>query len=115
MRHPSARPLSSSAPAKISITRVVEWRRASLPTPHDEAAPTPSSPLSASEHATFLGAVNGGGSERAIVVVHAAALEFERLPVEPETVLSIHFNLPDSEMSRGLVQRFARRCDFDFR
>jgi hypothetical protein len=34
----------------------------------------------------LLGAVDGGGAERAVVVVDAAALQLERLAVEPEAV-----------------------------
>ena len=60
-------------------------------------------------HAAFFRAINRRRAERAVVVVHATALEFEHLTVEPETVLGVHLDFANAEMIGSLVQRFASR------
>src|SRR5450756_1678937 len=48
--------------------------------------------------AALFRAVNRRRSEQSVVMMHAAAFELEHLAVEPETILGVHFDLPDSKM-----------------
>ena len=54
--------------------------------------------------AAFLGAVDGGRPERAVVVVHTGTTKQDRLPVDPQSPRRVDGERPDAEGRRLLVQ-----------
>jgi hypothetical protein len=64
-------------------------------------------------HAALLGAVDGGGAERAVVVMHATASELERFAVQAEAVFGVHFDFANAERRGNGVHDFSSGDDFD--
>ena len=54
-------------------------------------------------NATFFGAVDRGCAERAVVVMHAAALEFHDLAIEFEALLGRESQRADTERRPGTI------------